>query len=654
MANSITSAEDIKVDEQLQILIGFVEESEEATADARLKSERDRDYYDGKQWTEEEVAELNKRKQPVVTANLIKRKMDFLHGLEKQQRSDPRAFPREPGDEDSADAATNALRFVADNNSFAKIKSEVWDNITIEGYGGAEIVVERKGPDRGRLLQSTFLTPDVRFEVVVKRWRWDRILYDPHSRESDFRDARYFGHVIWMDQDQALARWPGKEDIITQTFSQEPLTDTFEDVPDTMKWADRKRKRIMVIQMYYKKGPQWHWCIFSRGGKFKSGVVPYLDHDGESQCPVELVSAYCDREGNRYGVVRELISPQDEVNKRRSKSLHLLTMRQIVYDKAGIRDPRMMRQEMAKPDGAIEVQFQDARFEILQNQDQTQGHLSLMQDAKSDIEQMGPSASLTGKSDREESGRALLARQQGGLTELSNPLDNLADWEVRCYKQMWSRVKQYWNEERWFRVTGNEDKYKFVVVNQQVTRGQEVLAQMQANDASEEQIAYAEGQMQFIPESQEVVRIANDIASVDVDIIIEDVPDTITIQQEQFAELVELAKAGIQFPPKIYLAASQVHNKRDLIEMLDGQDNEQAKAQEAAQQVIQQSELADIEAKNAKTGLAEAQVIKIKAETAEIIDQTQADTQLTLAKTEEALAKAAKAYADARRPTPSA
>jgi hypothetical protein len=219
---------------------------------------------------------------------------------------------------------------------------------------------------------------------------------------------------------------------------------------------------------------------------------------------------------------------------------------------------------------------------------------------------------------------------------------------------MWSRVKQYWNEERWFRVTGNEDKYKFVVVNQQVTRGQEVLAQMQANDASEEQIAYAEGQMQFIPESQEVVRIANDIASVDVDIIIEDVPDTITIQQEQFAELVELAKAGIQFPPKIYLAASQVHNKRDLIEMLDGQDNEQAKAQEAAQQVIQQSELADIEAKNAKTGLAEAQVIKIKAETAEIIDQTQADTQLTLAKTEEALAKAAKAYADARRPTPSA
>src|SRR6478736_4690674 len=99
-------------------LVKMFEDSESATREARKLAERDRDYYDGKQWTETEVRALQDRKQPVVTYNRIQRKIDYLSGLEKQQRKDPKAFPRTPKDEEAADAATDSIRYACDDNDW--------------------------------------------------------------------------------------------------------------------------------------------------------------------------------------------------------------------------------------------------------------------------------------------------------------------------------------------------------------------------------------------------------------------------------------------------------------------------------------------------------------------------------------------------------
>src|SRR5690606_8712122 len=104
MANSVTAIRTDGSDYDLKRSVEYFEEAESATDEARRLSERDRDYYDNKQWTSDEIATLEKRKQPVVTYNRIQRKVDFLSGLERQQRKDPRAFPRNPKDEAAANA----------------------------------------------------------------------------------------------------------------------------------------------------------------------------------------------------------------------------------------------------------------------------------------------------------------------------------------------------------------------------------------------------------------------------------------------------------------------------------------------------------------------------------------------------------------------
>src|SRR5262245_15518927 len=117
--NGLMSAEDFPTgnnkadDDLLDVgdLVRLFEESEDSSYDARKQAERDRDYFDHKQWTDSEVATLEKRGQPVVTANRIAPKINFLIGLEKDQRIDPRVLPRTPAHEQDADAARHAQKY---------------------------------------------------------------------------------------------------------------------------------------------------------------------------------------------------------------------------------------------------------------------------------------------------------------------------------------------------------------------------------------------------------------------------------------------------------------------------------------------------------------------------------------------------------------
>jgi hypothetical protein len=91
-------------------LCRMFEESESASLTSRKDAERDRDYVDGKQLSSDELAELTRRGQPPVIDNRIKTKIDYLVGLEKQQRVKPKAFPRTPRHEADADAANTARK----------------------------------------------------------------------------------------------------------------------------------------------------------------------------------------------------------------------------------------------------------------------------------------------------------------------------------------------------------------------------------------------------------------------------------------------------------------------------------------------------------------------------------------------------------------
>ena len=163
----------------LEKLKCYWREAEESHQKPRELAFRDRDYYDNyddDQWTAYEKGVLKRRRQQVSTSNKIKKKINSILGYEKQNRTDPKAWPRHPDAETAADIAVDALDYIENNIRFDRLASRCAKNLAIEGIEAAEIIIDQKTG-----------------EIACQMISYDRFLYDPRSMELDFSDARYMG-----------------------------------------------------------------------------------------------------------------------------------------------------------------------------------------------------------------------------------------------------------------------------------------------------------------------------------------------------------------------------------------------------------------------------------------------------------------------------
>lgn len=576
------------------------------TETSRVLAARDRDYVDHKQWTEEQISKLRARGQSPIVINRLKAKVNFLVGAERSGRNDPKALPRTPDHEDAADAVTDALRFVADNADFDQTASQGFEDMVVWSTEAAIVEVEQNAKDE--------------YEVQIREIAGDRFYYDPHSRKRDFSDAKFMGINIWMDEEDAIADFPDKEDEIKSAIAEASGAvdgTTFDDQP---RWMDRKRKRLRVCQHYFKHKGIWNVCYFSDNlFLIDPKPSPYVDEDGEPENPIEAQSAYIDRENNRYGEVRAFIDAQDEINHRRSKALYAISVRQTIGNKGAVEDINAAKAELAKANGHVELTSPQARFELLDTNDITATQLQLYQDAKGELDNVGPSAELGGDaSSAGLSGRAIQALQQGGLNELGSLFDGHRHWKRRIYRQIWNRIKQFWDAEKWVRVTDDESNLQWVGLNQPVTYGQMLMERAEQGD---EMAAQMLQQMINDPRLNEVAEVRNNVAEMDVDITVSETRDYANIRQEQFETLSQLAQSyGPQAVPfEAMLKLSDMSNKDEVEELLKGdQDPEQAQAAAELQSEMAESKLnnekADTAAKTAKAAKdhadAEAQQIE--------------------------------------------
>jgi hypothetical protein len=597
------------------------EEAISLTKDARLAQQKDGDYYDGYQLTREEKRVLKRRKQPDNVWNFTRLWVNGTLGVIKQGATDPRAYPRNPQDEDSADVASKTLRFIADKANFDSVKVDVAKDYLVPGTGA--VIIEADGD----------------LNITVTQIRWEEFFYDPRSRLQDFSDARYMGVAKWVWADDLREEYPDKAAEIDGAFASSGLSfdETMDDRPldaGTVGWVDKRQKRLMKVEVYYRKGGAWMRCVFHAGGVLESGPSPYLDDKKQPCNPIEAQSCYVDRENNRMGIVRDMRGPQDEINKRSAKLLHELNTRQIqeISPGSGQGDIDVARSEAAKPDGVI-----PSGWQIVPRQDIVSGQERLLQGAISVGERFAPNPAVVGRSNNT-SGRQDLIRQQAGMTEQAIVFGGIEEWEHRCYRQMWNRARQYWTAPMWVRVTDDEGSPEFIGINQPPKMpgppvmgpgGQPMPGEPQPLPPMPDMTAQPDAQGRVPqamqngkpvfqgPNGQPVLGYENALAELDVDIIVDSVPDTANVQQEQFALLIELAKmyGPQEVPFDDLLESSSMPNKRKVM------DKRKARQEQAAQQQNNPQAQLALRGATAKVAQEEAKV-----------GETQANTALTEAK----------------------
>lgn len=656
-------------------------------AEARRQSFIDQEYYDGDvtgtglgHWTRDELGVLAQRRQPPSVFNAIRRIINAISGVEQRARSEPRAYPRTPKDQRASEIGTDVLRFVKEQSRWSMIKADRF----LEALKCGTAVVE------------IGYAPD---SVPVTPIEWADFFYDPRSRRADFSDARFLGIAKWVDCDVAevlyapdvpapqmpappqippppsdpylYAQWEPLAQraqimyeqevararaeyekavaererivgIIHGTMASGTLADgaTFEDLP-AEGFGDITRRRVFAVDMWH-RDPKTGWfrCVFTGGGKLFTEKATLKDEKGRPTHPIVAFSIYVSRKLWRHGIIRDLRPVQDEINKRRSKALHLLTTNQIVMEEGASTDgnDERLRAEAAKPDGVMLVR-PNARFELLKNIDLAQGQKAMGDEAHQYIEQMAPNPQLQGQQGQASSGRAILALQEAGKGQLGPAFDRLNDWELRVYRTMWARVKQFWKAEMFVRVTDDEGAAKFIGVNgaptppdprKQAQRPPQMPPQaMPPGMQPPNPMMGNNGGPPMTPE--DMGEPGPMLSELDLDIILDRAPEAATLQAEQFEQIAKLASTGaINLPPEAILEASSLPNKSAIMDkMKAAQDGAQGPnpAQEAEMQMVkgQIAELlASIEKIKSETRENNAQAAKLEAETRSV----QADTTL--------------------------
>ena len=680
------------------------QEAVDTYAPARAQHIRDEEYYDGDvagdgygHWTRAQLTKLMNRNQPPVTRNFICRKVNGISGVEQRSRSEPRALPRTPKDQKAAEIATDCLRFIKEKTRWSNIKGEkVLEGVKI-GFAAVEI-----GGAKDHVPVTPIQWKEFFFDPRSRAFDFSDARYLGVAKwlDLDVAKATYAGPKVpepqyppqpqippqplepqfqmqWAQMaQQALTMWQAEVQQIQQAYEAEvarrqKILDVLESTADgggseTMnadssfedrpsgQWCDSKRRRVFVVDMWHIDTEHgWYRCVFTGAGKLFTQASPYREKDQWGRVrpvhPIQAFSVHVSKDLWRYGEVRGMRPAQDEVNFRLSKKIDILYRQQLFYQPGTFQeqDIEAVRREIAKADGVIAVNDING-FKIEKNLDIAMAMDASMQEAMRFLDLEGANPELQGRGGSNQSGRAILARQQAGLGQLGPVFDRIQDWELRCYRAMWARVQQFWTAPMYVRVTDDKNAARFAAVN-----GAPVVNSDNGNtpDADEAPAMPPQtpqggprmggaampppqggpemGAMLGAP--QEPQEVGPMLAELDMDIIIDRAPEAATLQAEQYESLVQLAQSGVLGPPspdtaRLLVTASALPNKSELLDMIEKMA---AKPQgPSPEQKVQLETLAK------KIEQIVAQTQKTKAETAKIaaeIPGAAADAQLTQA-----------------------
>jgi hypothetical protein len=572
--------------------------------DEILEQQDARRYRHGSQYTSEQTTTYNKRKQPVVTYNRIAPKVNGVVGLIEKLRQAPKAYPRTPKEEAGADLATAVVRYVVDEQQFKTLSPFCGQDAAIDGLSGIELTLEQG--DQG--------DP----EIGLAKVDGDDFFYDPRSYELDFTDCRYMGVAKWLDLEMVIEMFPDKEQEIRDSV--ESGTDLTTNSDRDNKWfvSDGDAKRVRVIDHWYMMKSEWCYCIYTGSVKLAEGKSYFTDQKGKPFCKFVMFSANVDQDGDRYGFVRQFKSVQDEINQRRSKAMHIMNSRRILAEDGAFDDIEKTRLEAVRPDGVvIRNKGFEAEFDDNSKLQDMEANLKFYQDAKEEMDSYGPTLSLVGDIGANLSGRAISLQQQAGIAQLGPFMVSYKAWKLRVYRAIWNAVRQHWKAERWIRVTDDESSVNFVGLNQVGTNPMTGMPTM-----------------------------VNQVSALDVDIIMEEGPDTINMMADTWEALSALAQNGAEIPPDILLELApgiDASTRKRLIDKLSQPDP----AVEQAKQLELQTAAAKIQDTQAATGLKKAQTIDTlrgeqggqqgpeehPAVTAANVENTMADTEYKKAQT---------------------
>ena len=525
-------------------------------------------YREGDQWTAQEIKELEDRGQPVTTINEIKPIVDRVHGQFIQTRQSTTYLGRNtPVDDESAEVLVDLSRHADQQNEFEFAESDITLDALTAGIGWLEL-----DTTENELGQT----------CIYEGWEDPLVMFpDPFFRKHNLKDAKYLSRSKWIDLDDCIALAPTKEREIRaacfghayEIYSDDSIDAAVRNDP-FMVFVDPNRQRMRPVETWYRRKVRQYRVFTPDGssivteplsvaerrdltaafgkdafrteptigeqmwkGIFIAGLLLYHEPWPRNYFPFVPCIADRKKNGQPFGLVKNLIPIQDAINKRESKALSLFSNRRTLAEEGAVKNIAEFQDENARPDGFMEVAngaLAQGKIQILENTDIGAANMQMLQSARMSMPRVsGVPEEAMGFRTEVRSGLGIAKKQQ--MTNLvTNPVvQNIRKFRFTKQKLQLILIKEVYTEEMTFQVTDDPNKARLV--------------------------SLTKDKIHAIKERY-------------YDIVVADAPDYLTVQEEQLEKIFQLFPSMAQLGPgmmKVAISMTTLRNKEGLIKMLD-------------------------------------------------------------------------------------
>lgn len=600
-------------------------------------------FYQGEQWKETDLADLAVSGRPALTINTILPTINTVLGEQATKRSEIQFKPKRGASHETAQTLNRLYKHTSDDIEYDYLESQVFSDGLIQDRGFFNLRIDFSDNIQGEVMLEAedpvdiLIDPDAKeydpetwVEVFKTKWKTlDEIeLTYGKKKAEEVRDTIHQSRYYGMDSvDFRETRFGSTETVPGSIRDVENgyISETETHKIRSVRIVERQHRTIQSVDFFVdlmhgdmKKCPET-WDEERRqkfAQTYKLGIVPrevkrirwtvtadrIVLFDDWSPYDFFTIIPYFPyfRRGRPFGMVKNLISPQEQLNKISSQELHVVN----TTANSGWMVPtgsllNMTLDELetrgSKTGTVVEYNPTIGEPTKIQSNDIPAGLDRISMKAAMNIKEIsGVTAPMMGQDTGEQSGVAINARNARSQVQIQIPLDNLAKTRKMVADRILLLFQQFYTEERTFYIANDSmnrepgsEEFQELIINQKMAGGQ----------------------------------IVNNITVGKYDVTVSNQPAKDIYNDTQFEEALELRQIGVAIPDDVVVEYSNLGKKYDLAERIrkDNGQGEMTPEQQAQAQMMQ-----ELQMKEVQLNLDELEAKVEKLQTASALDMARA------------------------------
>jgi len=551
------------------------------------RCERDLEFYLGKQWSDQEMRDLESEGRNAFVFNKIRRVIDMITGYQRRNRLSSVCVPIEDSDQKTSDQFTSLMLYVLSNGGYECI-SDCFGGALKTAINLCEVWLDHR---------SDPMDGDIRFSRIP----YNGVIIDPYFTKLDLSDCNYILRRKYMSKVQAMSIMPSYSNEIAGLPSA-ARDEKFTYLPEARKYIPDD---YLALDEYWRTNYNDMLFVFDP----KTGV------SGEIEPSMEAVSAlmntipdmeivpfkkkYIEKSiiigrevittvKNPHGIdiypfapfvgvfapeamdfnlklqsfSNALIDPQIESNKRRSQMTDILESSinsGYLAKENSVVNPRSLFRSGQGKVTWIKEEYQMSDVQQHPPAQVPPSMFQLQQLYDQDIIDIaGINQELLGASSDDDAGITVKLRQGAGLITLQNYFDNLS-YSQKQVSKIVMKFLQEWSPQKVMRILNEEPTQEFY-----------------SKDFGKYDCSVQEGIL------------------------------TDTQKQMFFYQMLKLKEIGEPIPPMALTRAAPIQGKSDLYEEMQAMSEQQAKEAEIERNMALQDRQATLDFTNSQTAYAVA------------------------------------------------